>query len=201
MAVLLLKVDFFDSYALPLKGDIEVQAEDGSNTDWAPGIIVIQDTVSGEDGLETEGLQDNKDDRINKAAQEKQTGKDVPLQDSSQGAAGEESCGMFEITGYCSCELCTGKPFYQIRDRSQARLYGCCWSRRVSTGQQDSDWRDYLFSGGYWGFHQRKCCGHLLWNPRRGGCQWQIRGRGVFNKRYVIIRIQGLWYQHLHIEN
>ena len=108
MAVLLLKVDFFDSYALPLKGDIEVQAEDGSNTVEAPGIIVIQDTISGEDGLETEGLQDNKDDRINKAAQEKQTGKDVPLQDSSQGAAGEESCGMFEITGYCSCELCTG---------------------------------------------------------------------------------------------
>lgn len=80
MAVLLLKVDFFDSYALPLKGDIEVQAEDGSNTVEAPGIIVIQDTVSGEDGLETEGLQDNKDDRINKAAQEKQTGKDVPFQ-------------------------------------------------------------------------------------------------------------------------
>ena len=85
-AVLLLKVDFFDSYALPLKGDIEVQTEDGSNTVEAPGIIVIQDTISGEDGLETEGLQDNKDDRINKAAQEKQTGKDVPLQDSSQGA-------------------------------------------------------------------------------------------------------------------
>ena len=82
MAVLLLKVDFFDSYALPLKGDIEVQAEDGSNTVEAPGIIVIQDTVSGEDGLETEGLQDNKDDRINKAAQEKQTGKDVPLQEN-----------------------------------------------------------------------------------------------------------------------
>ena len=78
MAVLLLKVDFFDSYALPLKGGIEVQAEEGSNTVEAPGIIVIQDTVSGEDGLETEGLQDNKDDRINKAAQEKQTGKDVP---------------------------------------------------------------------------------------------------------------------------
>ena len=109
MAVLLLKVDFFDSYALPLKGDIEVQTEDGSNTVEAPGIIVIQDTISGEDGLETEGLQDNKDDLINKAAQEKQTGKDVPLQDSSQGAAGEESCGMFEITGYCSCELCTGE--------------------------------------------------------------------------------------------
>ena len=84
MAVLLLKVDFFDSYALPLKGDIEVQTEDGSNTVEAPGIIVIQDTVSGEDGLETEGLQDIKDYRINKAAQEKQTGKDVPLQDSSQ---------------------------------------------------------------------------------------------------------------------
>ena len=112
MAVLLLKVDFFDSYALPLKGDIEVQAEDGSNTVEAPGIIVIQDTVSGEDGLETEGLQDNKDDRINKAAQEKQTGKEVPLQDSSQGAAGEESCGMFEITGYCSCELCTGENHF-----------------------------------------------------------------------------------------
>ena len=79
MAVLLLKVDFFDSYALPLKGDIEVQTED---------------------------------DRINKAAQEKQTGKDVPLQDSSQGAAGEESCGMFEITGYCSCELCTGENHF-----------------------------------------------------------------------------------------
>ena len=31
----------------PLKGDIEVQAEDGSNTVEAPGIIVIQDTVSG----------------------------------------------------------------------------------------------------------------------------------------------------------
>lgn len=112
MAVLLLKVDFFDSYALPLKGDIEVQTEDGSNTVEAPGIIVIQDTISGEDGLETEGLQDNKDDRINKAAQEKQTGKDVPLQDSSQGAAGEESCGMFEITGYCSCELCTGENHF-----------------------------------------------------------------------------------------
>ena len=58
MAMLLLKVDIFDSYALPLKGDIEVQTEDGSNTVEAPGIIVIQDTVSGEDGLETEGLQD-----------------------------------------------------------------------------------------------------------------------------------------------
>lgn len=61
---------FFDSYALPLKGDIEVQAEDGSNTVEAPGIIVIQDTISGEGGLETKGLQDIKDDRINKAAQE-----------------------------------------------------------------------------------------------------------------------------------
>ena len=111
-AVLLLKVDFFDSYALPLKGDIEVQTEDGSNTVEAPGIIVIQDTVSGEDGLETEGLQDNKDDRINKAAQEKQADTDVPLQASSQGAAGEESCGMFEITGYCSCELCTGENHF-----------------------------------------------------------------------------------------
>ena len=69
-AVLLLKVDFFDSYALPLKGDIEVQTADGSNTVEAPGIIVIQDTISGEGGLETEGVQDIKDDRINKAAQE-----------------------------------------------------------------------------------------------------------------------------------
>ena len=50
MAVLLLKVDFFDSYALPLKGDIEVQTEDGSNTVEAPGIIVIQDTILGRTG-------------------------------------------------------------------------------------------------------------------------------------------------------
>ena len=111
-AVLLLKVDFFDSYALPLKGDIEVQTADGSNTVEAPGIIVIQDTISGEGGLETEGVQDIKDDRINKAAQEKQADTDVPLQASSQGAAGEESCGMFEITGYCSCELCTGENHF-----------------------------------------------------------------------------------------
>ena len=111
-AVLLLKVDFFDSYALPLKGDIEVQTADGSNTVESPGIIVIQDTISGEGGLETEGVQDIKDDRINKAAQEKQADTDVPLQSSSQGAAGEESCGMFEITGYCSCELCTGENHF-----------------------------------------------------------------------------------------
>ena len=77
--MLLLKVDFFDSYALPLKGDIEVQTADGSNTVEAPGIIVIQDTISGEGGLETEGLQDIKDDRINKAAQEKQADTDGPL--------------------------------------------------------------------------------------------------------------------------
>ena len=77
-AVLLLKVDFFDSYALPLKGDIEVQTADGSNTVEAPGIIVIQDTISGEGGLETEGLQDINDDRINKAAQENRPARTFP---------------------------------------------------------------------------------------------------------------------------
>ena len=46
---------------------------------------MIQDTISGEGGLETEGVQDIKDDRINKAAQEKQADTDVPLQASSQG--------------------------------------------------------------------------------------------------------------------
>lgn len=50
MAVLLLKVDFFDSYALPLKGDIEVQTEDGSNTVEASGIIVIQVQFLGRTG-------------------------------------------------------------------------------------------------------------------------------------------------------
>ena len=72
--------------------EIEVRSGDGDHSVEAPGIIVIQEV--------SEGMEEPED-------KEEREGTGHAMPDGSQEELGE-SCGMFEITGYCSCELCTG---------------------------------------------------------------------------------------------
>ncbi len=92
ISVLLPGPDLSNAYARPCAGEIEVRSGEGDHSVEAPGIIVIQEV--------SEGMEEPED-------KEEREGTGHAMPDGSQEELGE-SCGMFEITGYCSCEICTG---------------------------------------------------------------------------------------------
>ena len=96
ISVLLPGPDLSNAYAKPCAGEIEVRSGDGDHSVEAPGIIVIQEV--------SEGMEEPED-------KEEREGTGHAMPDGSQEELGE-SCGMFEITGYCSCELCTGENHF-----------------------------------------------------------------------------------------
>ena len=92
ISVLLPGPDLSNAYAGPCAEEIEVRSGEGDHSVEAPGIIVIQEV--------SEGMEEPED-------KEEREGTGRAMRDGSQEGLGE-SWGMFEITGYCSCELCTG---------------------------------------------------------------------------------------------